>query len=119
MAETTLICDLPANGRLPVAISYSIDPKAKMSLRASASLPPNCSGAMYCTVPTNAPEVVSGDCGLGEDIVMAAENEGAEVPDVDALATTGLARPKSSSFAPVFVSITLPGFRSRCTTPAR
>jgi hypothetical protein len=43
---------------------------------ASASLPWNCSGAMYCTVPTSAPEDVNGDCGLGEDMVMAAEPAG-------------------------------------------
>ena len=30
-----------------------------------------------------------------------------------------LARPKSSSFTPDFVIITLPGFRSRCTIPCR
>src|SRR6266404_1785005 len=29
----------------------------------------------------------------------------------------GLASPKSSSFAPLGVSMMLPGFRSRCTTP--
>ena len=34
-------------------------PKAKMSLRASASLPCNCSGDMYCSVPTICPSAVS------------------------------------------------------------
>jgi hypothetical protein len=29
------------------------------------------------------------------------------------------ARPKSISLAPLFVSMMLPGFKSRCTTPAR
>ena len=29
------------------------------------------------------------------------------------------AKPKSSSFTPLFVSMTLPGLRSRCTMPAR
>jgi NmrA-like family len=46
-------------------------------------------------------------------------------PSVDADAPGALpdassfARPKSSSFTPDLVSITLPGFRSRCTTPRR
>ena len=40
------------------------------------------------------------------------------VAKVDAL-TAGFASPKSSSLAPDFVSMTLPGFRSRCTTPLR
>src|SRR5215469_14562298 len=34
-------------------------------------------------------------------------------------ATAGLAKPKSSSFAPVGVSMMFPGFRSLCTTPLR
>jgi hypothetical protein len=34
-------------------------------------------------------------------------------------AVSGLARPKSSSFTPVFVIMTLPGFKSRCTIPCR
>jgi hypothetical protein len=37
---------LPSNARLPVTISYSTVPKAKMSVRASASLPSSCSGDM-------------------------------------------------------------------------
>ena len=37
--------------------------------------------------------------------------------DGDAAGAIAFARPKSSSFTPVFVSITLPGFRSRCTIP--
>ena len=37
--------------RLPVTISYSTQPSEKMSLRASASSPPTCSGDMYPTVP--------------------------------------------------------------------
>jgi hypothetical protein len=32
---------------LPVTISYNTEPRAKMSLRLSASLPSSCSGAMY------------------------------------------------------------------------
>ena len=38
---------LPSKARLPVAISYSTAPNAKMSERASAGLPSTCSGAMY------------------------------------------------------------------------
>lgn len=41
-----------------------VAPNAKMSLRASASLPSICSGDMYCSVPTIAPAEVSGDDGL-------------------------------------------------------
>src|SRR5258708_4123914 len=38
---------LPSNARWPVTISYNTAPSAKMSLRASASLPSTCSGDMY------------------------------------------------------------------------
>ena len=55
MAATRLACDLAVNACLPVAISYSNAPRAKMSLRASASLPSNCSGDMYWKVPTKVP----------------------------------------------------------------
>ena len=51
---------LPRNAFWPVAISYSTAPKAKMSVRASTSSPSNCSGAMYCRVPTSVPSSVSG-----------------------------------------------------------
>ena len=37
----------------------------------------------------------------------------------DRVAALAFARPKSRSFAPAFVSITLPGFRSRWTMPCR
>jgi hypothetical protein len=37
----------PSNARLPLAISYSTQPSAQMSLRTSASRPSSCSGAMY------------------------------------------------------------------------
>src|SRR5450756_739599 len=48
-----------------------------MSLRASASIPCNCSGDMYWMVPTSMPAEVSGEaCGLGEVMVMAAESSG-------------------------------------------
>ena len=44
---------------------------------------------------------------------------GAIVPAPATAAAFVFARPKSSSFAPDFVSTTLPGFRSRWTMPAR
>jgi hypothetical protein len=43
----TLAWVLPANARVPVAISYNTQPSAKMSERVSASAPSICSGAMY------------------------------------------------------------------------
>ncbi len=42
----TLAVLVPSNARRPVAISYSVAPSAQMSLRASASRPSSCSGAM-------------------------------------------------------------------------
>ena len=39
--------------------------------------------------------------------------------DCGAAGAIAFASPKSSSFTPDFVSITLPGFRSRCTIPCR
>ncbi len=39
--------------------------------------------------------------------------------DFAACGAIALARPKSRSFTPDFVIITLPGFRSRCTIPCR
>ena len=62
-------------------------------------------GAMKATVPNTTPACVSACC-VG--------SSARAVP-----AAAALARPKSSSFAPVFVSMTLAGFRSRWTRPAR
>ena len=87
-------------------------PNAKMSVRASASLPSSCSGAMYWNVPRIVPSCVR-FCGLLPITVGS---------DVTADCTGGaiaFASPKSSSFTPDFVIITLPGFRSRCTIPCR
>ena len=53
-------CEDPSNARRPVNISYTTAPKAKMSLRASASRPSSCSGDMYCGVPGIAPASVIG-----------------------------------------------------------
>ena len=107
-----LACVFPVNARCPVTISKSTAPSAKMSARASGSLPSSCSGDMYGTVPTRLPSVVSGPSCVGS--ALSAE------PDGGSLRTgRSLARPKSSSFVPDFVIMTLPGFRSRWTMPWR
>ncbi len=104
---------VPEKAFLPVAISYSRAPKAKRSLRASASLPSSCSGAMYWNVPRTVPRSVSGWLAC----ISVARRE---TPDETSRpAAWNFARPKSSSFTPDFVSMTLPGFRSRCTIPCR
>ena len=75
-----------------------------MSERGSASFPSSCSGDMYWTVPRMVPFCVRfAGTSVGRDVK-------AEGWTGDAAT---FARPKSSSFAPAFVSITLPGFRSR------
>ena len=79
---------------------------------------------MYWTVPITAPAVESGVAGVGEGMACvsaAAKTEGdVPLPLPDAtVAPSGFAKPKSKSLASDLVSITLPGFRSRCTTPAR
>ena len=90
-----------ANARRPLAISYSRQPKAKMSERASTGCPLICSGLMYEGEPTSRPSRVM-------VVGVAAFSD----------ATTD-AMPKSKIFGPIGVSITFAGFRSRCTTPAR
>jgi hypothetical protein len=62
---------------------------------------------MYWNVPRSTPASVSGFSTVAST----------ERPPAAGAAT--LARPKSSSFAPVRVSMMLPGFRSRWTTPLR
>ncbi len=103
---------LPSNARLPPIISYNTAPRLKMSLRASASLPSTCSGAMYWNVPTIVPCWVSG---VACELVIVAVSSA----DTGFTVLISFANPKSISLAPVLVSITLPGFRSRCTTPWR
>src|SRR5438128_522685 len=63
-----------------------------MSDRASASLPSNCSGAMYWNVPTMVPSTVSQFERVGVPALALAINA----------ACTGLAKPKSINFAPDF-----------------
>ena len=72
-----------------------------MSVRASASLPSSCSGAMYWKVPRIVPSCVS-PCCVGSAVRLALGS----LP-----APSALARPKSSSFTPDFVSITLAGLQ--------
>jgi hypothetical protein len=108
--EISDACDAPANALRPVAISYSTQPSAKMSVRPSASRPSSCSGDMYWNVPRMVPSWVRFASWLPMTV-------GSEVaPDV-AVGAMALARPKSSSFTPVFVSMTLPGLRSRWHDP--
>ena len=73
-----------------------------MSVRASTTRCSICSGAMYAGVPARTLSWVRVRSSLA-------------VPPPSA--GRSLASPKSSSFAPDRVSITLPGLRSRCTTP--
>ena len=97
-----------SNARLPVSISYSTAPKANRSLRASASAPRSCSGAMYGSVPTSALAWRSRD---SPGRLGAAARRGQRC--------RRRARPKSSSFAPDRVSMMLAGLRSRWTMPGR
>ena len=68
---------------------------------------------MYWIVPSSSPAVVSGEIGLIPLIVFAAESRGAAAPSDAIPASAAFARPKSISFAPPFVSMMLPGFKSR------
>jgi len=106
----------PTNARRPVAISYSTQPTAHRSLLASASRPSSCSGARYCGVPTIVPCAVKGVPSVGDSRI------GSPVPlptPAGPVIPVTRASPKSISLAPDFVSMTLPGLRSRCTIPAR
>ena len=69
---------------------------------------------MYWNVPRIVPRSVSG----WETCASVAITDAPETGRAPAVAS-GLARPKSRSFTPDFVSITLPGFRSRWTIPCR
>ena len=98
IADMTSTRLLPSKTFLPVTISCMITPSANRSLRASASAPSSCSGAMYCSVPATIPGALNSRL-------------------AGVLFCTSLASPKSRSFALLGVSITLEGFRSRCTMP--
>ena len=58
MPSKTVAAVSPANGNVPVAISYSTVPKENRSVRESRSLPFACSGDIYATVPTAVPGLV-------------------------------------------------------------
>ncbi len=74
-----------------------------MSLRASASPPSSCSGAMYWNVPRIVPREVSGWlCCSAVGMLVACETACLS-------GVASFARPKSRSFAPVFVSMTFAG----------
>ena len=82
-----------------------------MSLRASASPPSSCSGAMYWKVPRIVPRDVSGWlCCSAVGMLVACETGCLS-------GVASFASPKSRSFTPDFVSMMLPGFRSRWTMP--
>ena len=101
---------VPLKQRCPVTISYSTEPKAKMSDRASGSRPSSCSGDMYRNVPRRVPCLVSGLSPVGGP--PGGEADGG-------LAALSFAIPKSSSFVPDLVIMTLAGLRSRWTIPFR
>jgi hypothetical protein len=90
----------PSKQRLPVTISYTTHPNAKISLRASASMPSYCSGAMYCGVPRMVPSLVSAS---GIRVTSSGPTTRGAV----------FASPKSSTFTPSRVSMMLAGLTSR------
>ena len=77
--------EVPRNGLWPVTISYSTEPKLKMSDRASSGRPSACSGDMYATVPSTVPSSV-----LGGAVMVAASCEASA-------GSSSFARPKSRS----------------------
>ena len=74
--------------------------------------PSSCSGAMYWNVPRIVPFAV-------ERLLAVGDRVSALDAGVAAERRSRFASPKSRSFAPDFVSMMLPGLRSRCTMPAR
>ncbi len=95
----------PLNARRPASISYSMHPRAKMSLRGSADSPRTCSGDMYPTVPSTVP-------GSVWTVTVVSP------PRPSAITRAEVARPKSRILiCPSRVMKTLPGFRSRWTIP--
>ena len=110
MAAITLAAEGPSNARLPVSISYSSTPNEKMSLLASTSSWPgcacNCSGDIYCSVPTIS-------CLPVIAIVSVLSPGGSETDSVE----PNFARPKSSNLMPDLVTRIFAGFRSRWMMP--
>ncbi len=96
-----------SNARLPVAISYNIEPNENWSDRKSVGRPAACSGDMYPTVPITIPGRVGSPAAVWR--LDTSSDSG----------VTSLANPKSRIFAnPCLETITLAGFKSRCTIPA-
>ena len=96
------------NTRRPVSISNRTQPNANRSVRASVSFLPTVPAPCRGTVPNTIPGVV-----VGSWVVIV---ERAAV-GLTVAAGFNFASPKSSNFAPFFVSMMLPGLRSRCTIP--
>ena len=124
MVAVTVLASVPtgalgaSNGRSPKSASYSVTPKAKMSVRASTVSRRTCSGAMYAGVPMSwsarvmsasdeerGPEPEDGDDGGTES------SEGAMVPSST---PASRASPKSSTRTrPSSPMRTLSGLKSR------
>ncbi len=85
-------CPAP-NGGVPVAAKYSTPPRENTSLAGPAGWPWACSGDMNDGVPSR----------------LSAE--------VSTVPSSARAMPKSITRGPSSASSTLPGFRSRCTSP--
>nr|WP_311132256.1 hypothetical protein [Nonomuraea gerenzanensis] len=81
------------NGGRPVAAATMVPAQANRSAAGPAGPPPNCSGAMYGGVPTRC------------------------VPS-PSRSSSAREMPKSITRGPSLLSSTLPGLKSRCTTPA-
>ena len=96
----------PANARRPVSISYTMQPNAQTSLRASAACPRACSGLMYAGVP----RTTSLACDPRRRHSRGRRRR---------IGGCGLARPKSSTLTtPSRRILMFDGLRSRWTIPA-
>ncbi len=73
---------------------------------------------MYWNVPTIEPLCVSGDAAAVSEARFIVGNDGVKVPRAcDATGNFSLAKPKSISLAPAFVSMMFAGFKSRWMIP--
>ena len=81
-----------------------------MSLRASASLPSSCSGAMYWKVPRIVPSAVNAWATVGDCVIALISEPDAVGPEASPVARES---PTSISLAPERVIMMLPGLRSR------
>src|SRR5580693_7672441 len=94
MRNITVAAESLPNGSRPVPAKASTLPSANTSLAGPTGSPRICSGDMYVSVPTTTPVEVS-----------------------PVVAPMALAMPKSMIRGPSAARITLPGLRSRCTSP--